>query len=202
MFILASHSPRRREILQMAGYTFEIESPTLDERKIIDSALREGLSFENTVCRLAEEKAQDVRHKVPDACIVASDTVVISDGRMLGKPENTEDAYRMLRHLLGKTHQVITAVCLLDPERGEKVFSSQTRVRFYPESPFILKFIREYVDSGDPLDKAGAYAAQGATAILIESMEGDFHTVMGLPIGKLAQELAEWGIVPELSARR
>lgn len=184
--ILASQSPRRREILAGAGFRFEICPSGADE----DSG---PLPPGELVGRLAERKAADVLRENPDAVVVGSDTVVALGGEIFGKPKGGEDAARMLRRLSGREHTVYTGVAVLSARRSDS-FVSETAVRFRALDD---ELIRRYVATGEPLDKAGAYGIQGRGALLVDSIEGDFFTVMGLPVARLAALLAEaYGIRP------
>ena len=177
--ILASASPRRRELLALAGIPFEVCVPHVEER--IDPSW----SAAQAARALAQQKAAYVSAQFPDACVIAADTIVEIDGVLLGKPENEADAARMLRLLSGREHRVTTGVCLRLGSR-ERVFSCETLVRFYPLGE---DEIAAYVASGEPMDKAGAYGIQGRGALLVEGITGDYFNVVGLPVAMLAREL-------------
>ena len=183
--ILASGSPRRRELLTQIGLEFTV----------IPSTKEEVIRFEDpalTVEDLSRQKAEDVGTQAPaGSLVIGSDTVVALDGKILGKPRDAEDAVRMLTLLQGRSHEVFTGVTVL--EKGEdgdgdeiNTFSDRTLVRIYPMTE---EEIRAYVATGDPLDKAGAYGIQGLFAAYVEGIDGSFYNVMGLPIGKLYQEI-------------
>ena len=183
--ILASGSPRRRELLTQIGLEFTV----------IPSTKEEVIRFEDpalTVEDLSRQKAEDVGTQAPaGSLVIGSDTVVALDGKILGKPRDAEDAVRMLTLLQGRSHEVFTGVTVL--EKGEdgdgdeiNIFSDRTLVRIYPMTE---EEIRAYVATGDPLDKAGAYGIQGLFAAYVEGIDGSFYNVMGLPIGKLYQEI-------------
>ena len=180
--ILASASPRRKELLGYVVPRFEIIPADVDE------TLPEGIPAEKSAEFLAVKKAEHISARYPESVVIGSDTVVIVDGEILGKPLDEEDAYRMLKKLSGKIHTVVTGVCI---SRGEKKksFSEATRVEFYPLSD---GEIRDYIATGDPMDKAGAYGIQGEGCVLIKGIEGDFFTVMGLPAARLKRELSEF----------
>lgn len=177
--ILASASPRRRELLAMAGIPFEVHVSRVEER--LDPAWSAAGAARN----LARQKALDVSAKFPEACVIAADTIVEIDGILLGKPLDADDAARMLRLLSGREHRVVTGVCLRRGE-AERVFSRETLVRFYPLNE---EEIEAYVRSGEPMDKAGAYGIQGPGALLVEGITGDYYNVMGLPLAMLIREL-------------
>jgi septum formation protein len=167
MLILASQSPRRREILERAGIDFEVRVAGIPEE------IQPGESPHDYVARLAREKASAVEGEL----VLGADTVVVLDGQILEKPSDTDDAIRMLRSLSGRVHSVVTGVCL---RCRTNVFSEVcvTTVRFLPMSD---TEIEEYVASGEPMDKAGAYAIQGLASKFIDRIEGDYTNVVGLP---------------------
>lgn len=179
--ILASKSPRRREILSTFGVQFEILSADADE----SSAITEPADL---VRELALRKARAVRELLrnagewdDDTLIIASDTVVANEGEILGKPRDDADAARMLRALSGKTHHVLSGIALLFGERETVDFDS-TAVRFAEMSE---KDIAWYVNSKEPRDKAGAYAVQGLAAMWVQGIDGDYFNVVGLPVYRL-----------------
>lgn len=129
--------------------------------------------------------------------VLGSDTIVSLDGKILGKPADEEEASRMLRLLAGRTHEVYTGVALLTRQNGElreKVFYEKAQVEMYPMSE---EEIRSYIATGEPMDKAGAYGIQGRAAIYIKGIAGDYHTVVGLPVARVYQELKDWGAFEE-----
>jgi septum formation protein len=171
MLILASHSPRRREILRAAGVEFASRPVEVDETP------REGESAADHVVRLARQKAL-AAPLARGEVILGADTVVVVDGAIFGKPASAADARRMLQRLSGREHEVMTGVCL----RTESRLASQaetTRVRFVPLSE---EEISSYVASGEPMDKAGAYAIQGLASKFIDRIEGCYFNVVGLPV--------------------
>lgn len=180
--ILASASPRRKELLSYIVPSFRIIPSNEDE------TLPEDISAKKSAEFLAVKKAGHISALYPESIVIGSDTVVIADGEILGKPSDEADAYRMLKKLSGKIHTVITGVCISQGKK-KKSFSAETKVEFYPLSD---KEIRDYIATGDPMDKAGAYGIQGKGCILIKSIEGDFFTVMGLPAARLKRELSEF----------
>lgn len=181
--ILASGSPRRRELLEGAGLSFTVFVSEADETVSPD------LTPEETVLELSRHKALAAREKLrePDAVILSADTVVAVDGEILGKPEDEEDAFRMLRSLSGRTHRVYTGVTLCR-EEGCESFCSSTAVTFYPLTE---EEIEAYIATGEPMDKAGAYGIQGRGAILVREVHGDYFTVVGLPLAETLRRIRE-----------
>lgn len=187
--ILASGSPRRKELLLQIGIVPEIIVSHVEEKITSDVPAE-------VVMSLAEQKAVDVAKEMPEGTVtLGSDTVVAADGKILGKPKSHEEAYEMIRRLAGRSHQVYTGVCLVKkgPE-GE----ADTVVSFYDEtdvnvSPMTEKEIREYADSEEPMDKAGSYAVQGFFARYIDGLKGSYANVMGLPVHLVYQELKKLG---------
>lgn len=186
--VLASASPRRRELLTLAGFEYEICPADIDE------SLFEAADPSVTVRRLAEEKAKAVFASHPGCVVLGSDTVVTYNGVILGKPENEQDAARMLRMLSGKTHTVCTGVAAVTDGRLES-FVSETRVTFYELTD---GEIDAYIKSGEPMDKAGAYGIQGKGAVLVRCVNGDYSTVVGLPLSECARLLSRFGIHGEI----
>ena len=177
--ILASKSPRRQELIKNITEDFEVVVSPVEE------VLPEGLSPEDAPLYLARLKAGAVADEHPDRLVIGADTVVILDGEVLGKPRDRDDARRMLRLLSGKVHTVITGCCLIGGER-ERGFSQSTKVEFYPLTD---GEIDDYIATGEPFDKAGAYGIQGKGMLLVKGIEGDYFNVMGLPVGLLSREL-------------
>ena len=179
--VLASASPRRQELLKKAGIEFVVRPADIPE---VPAPGEAPLAFGE---RMAREKARAVRESAPRQTILAADTVVAVDDQILGKPENDEDAVRMLRLLSGRPHSVITSVCL-SGENFEDVRSENTRVEF---ATMTEDEIREYVRTGEPMDKAGAYAIQGMASRWITKVDGDYYNVMGLPVDLVWRMLRE-----------
>lgn len=177
--ILASGSPRRKELLELCGIPFEVEVADIDER--LDLAA----DLEDEIKKLAYRKAEKVFENHPDAIVIGSDTIVVIDQEVLGKPKTDENARIMLKKLSGKVHQVITGVCVLSAERCES-FAVSTDVEFFPLSE---EEISDYVATKEPLDKAGGYGIQGKGALLIKGINGDYYSVMGFPISRVNQVL-------------
>ena len=175
MYILASASPRRRELFGLISDDFRIVPSNAEE------TAPDGIAAENLPERLARLKAGDIAAKYPFDTVIGADTVVILDGRVLGKPENPEDAVRMLTALSGKKHKVITG-CAVCKNGACRSFSSVTEVEFYPLDD---REISDYVATGEPLDKAGAYGIQGRGALFVKSVNGDYFNVVGLPVAAL-----------------
>lgn len=171
--VLASRSPRRERILGMLGFDFTCRSPDYEE--IIPQGMEPGRAPEY----LARGKAASLPSLGPDALVLGSDTVVLLDGRVMGKPENPESALEMLTALNGRTHRVLTGVALAREGRILDSGTAATEVTFARSRP---EDLRAYARSGEPMDKAGAYAIQGRGAFLVEKVDGCFYNVMGLPV--------------------
>lgn len=183
--ILASASPRRRELLGLLGIPFEVVPSSYDE--VMPERHPHPAEL---ATHLASEKARDVARGRSDEWILGADTIVALGDRLYGKPRDQEDACRMLRELSGKTHQVVTGACLIAPGGGEYTLSASTDVTF---RALLETEIAAYVESGEPMDKAGAYAIQGIGGLLIEGISGDYPNVVGLPITPLALLLRQRG---------
>ena len=175
--LLASGSPRRRELFTEAGLNFEVVSVDVDETPNEKKPKKVAQELSRRKAVAADREPASGRNKV----IVAADTVVIHNGKVLGKPKDEADAVRMLTELSGAVHDVITGVTILTPGREEVTFSQRTRVRFRPLSE---EEIRDYVATGEPMDKAGAYGIQGLGGRLVEGIDGDFNNVVGFPIDR------------------
>ena len=185
--ILASQSPRRRELMGLFQIPFEVCVADVDET--MDPA--KGPFAE--VARVSHLKATAVPRDENDV-VVAADTIVVCDGQILGKPRDAEDAYRMLSLLSGRDHQVMTGLTVLCGDR-EVVCTEVTDIHFKKLSP---ETIRRYISTGEPNDKAGAYAIQGGAALFAEKMVGDYYNVMGLPVCRLGMILEELNILEEV----
>ena len=183
-FILASASPRRKEILSNAGFSFDIIVSDADEN------ITENLSPEKTVGELAKRKAFSVWEKNKDSVVFGCDTVVAIDGKILGKPIDDEDAFNMLKMLSGRVHTVSTGVCICSKDKAE-IFNNSTQVEFYELSDDTIK---SYISSGEGRDKAGSYGIQGFGCVLVKEIKGDYFSVMGLPVSQSARVLADFGI--------
>lgn len=179
--ILASGSPRRKELLGYIVKEFEIIPAVGDE------SIPVGTSPVDAVSMLARKKADEIYAKHKNEIIIGADTVVVIDGQILGKPHNEDEAFDMLNLLSGKVHSVFTGVCIVSKSGEQICFTEETKVEFYPLSE---KEIRDYIATGDPMDKAGAYGIQEKGAFLVKGISGDFYNVMGLPIGRLKRMLA------------
>ena len=200
--LLASGSPRRRELLTQAGFSFTVLTADVDE------TIEENVP-ENVVAELSHRKAEAVKKKLAqkqdgdnsvstglrgapetDAIIVAADTIVACDGEILGKPADEEDAVRMLAELSGKTHEVFTGVTVILTDGSKITFTNCTKVTMYEISG---AEIRDYVASREPMDKAGAYGIQGVGARLVEKIEGDYNNVVGFPLAHFIRVMEEVG---------
>ncbi len=179
--ILASASPRRSELLRNAGIAFEVDPADIHEAPLA------GETPIDYAQRLARDKARTVLARHPDVVVLGADTVVVVDEHLLEKPTNAEDAKRMLRLLSGRTHQVITGVCLLNAD-FERTEAELTEVAFVRMSE---ADIAEYVASGEPMDKAGAYGIQGIASRWVERIDGDYFNVVGLPVARVYRMLKE-----------
>ncbi len=178
-YILASQSPRRKQLLKILLPHFEIESADVDES--FDSSMKTT----QIPIYIAQKKALAIQKRHPHDCIIAADTIVVFKQKILGKPHSSEEAFQMLQMLSNQTHQVITGVCILKGKR-KKVFYSSTTVSFYELSK---KEINEYIETFSPFDKAGGYGIQDTGALFVKKINGDFYNVMGLPIAKLSRIL-------------
>jgi septum formation protein len=189
MLVLASASPRRQELLRSAGITFEVQPADIPEDPLPGEAAKEYAE------RLAREKALAVARQRPHDCVLGADTVVViggqHDGQLLGKPSDAADAARMLRMISGRKHQVITGVCLV--VSGQPSVASETTL--VTVSEITDKDIADYVASGEPMDKAGAYAIQGIASRWIPRIEGDYSNVVGLPVALVWRMLRQAGVV-------
>lgn len=192
-FILASQSPRRKSLLEWAEIKFEIVVSSSDE------SYPNSLAIQDVPAYIAKNKAIAVAEMLKEAgtfqketCIIAADTVVVLDQEIIGKPVDREAAIASIKKLSGKTHQVITAVCIMH-DNGMEIFSEVTDVRFHPISEDQITY---YVDTYKPYDKAGAYAIQEWIGVIgIERIDGDFYNVMGLPVSKLVQKIKQLGLL-------
>lgn len=182
MLILASKSPRRIELLKLAGLDF-ISVPALSEERADMS-----LPPEQVVLSLARGKAAEISAKYPSDIVIGADTVVYFDGNILGKPKGEADARRMLSMLSDNVHSVYTGVCIISGGK-EHSFYEKTDVAFYPLTD---REIDEYIATGEPMDKAGAYGIQEKGFILVKGISGDYYNVVGLPLAKTVRTLKEF----------
>ena len=186
--VLASASPRRKELLEQIGVDFDIIPSTSEE--LITNSIPIDI-----VQKLAEQKAQEVYDKLDNPSIViGADTIVVLNDIIMGKPKNEKDAYNMLKSLQNNVHTVYTGVCVLINEKNDTkkiLFSEATEVSMYPMSD---EQIYSYINTKEPMDKAGAYAIQGKCAIYIKSISGEYNNVVGLPIARLYNELMKYGV--------
>ena len=180
--ILASGSPRRRELLEMTGLKFEIVTSATDE------TVPEGLDPMLAALELCERKARAVAElpQCRGCVVIGADTIVSLDGKKFGKPKDAQDARRMLSALSDRTHTVYTGVAIVNSDRTVSRFVESTDVHFYPLSE---RQIDDYIATGEYADKAGGYAIQGGGAVFISGIIGDYYNVMGLPIARLMQEI-------------
>ena len=205
MLVLASASPRRQELLRNAGISFTVHPADIDETPLADEAPRECAE------RLAREKALAVWQTRPQDLVLGADTIVVVDEIILGKPVDAEDAIRMLRMLSGRAHKVITGVCMVTADAGDQfpvankialrsdegLTPTKPDARVSSEATLVTMAqlsddeIREYVASGEPMDKAGAYAIQGMASRWIPRIDGDYSNVVGLPIALVYRMLGE-----------
>ena len=181
--VLASQSPRRKELLEVLGIPFSIVAPAIDESP------RTGEIPRQYVARVAREKAMEVASRLTQSVILSADTVVTIDGEILGKPVDRGDAVRMLTQLAGREHKVFTAVCVMDQRRDAmREGIEETAVWF---NPLRIEEIEAYVDRETVMDKAGAYAIQGFASVFIPRIAGSYSNVMGLPLALVYELLGK-----------
>ncbi|MGG1677579.1 Maf family protein [Neobacillus sp. NRS-1170] len=181
--ILASSSPRRKELLETLQLTFAISSSEVDE------SFDPSLSPEEVVMELAERKAQVIFKENPESFVIGSDTIVVADNRILGKPADEAEAISMLQSLSGRKHEVFTGVSIMSPTSSTR-FYEKTEVWFWELTD---EEVRSYVKSGEPLDKAGAYGIQQLGSMLVKKIHGDYFAVVGLPVARTVRELQQLG---------
>lgn len=187
--LLASNSPRRRQLLALGGWTFDVQASNSDESQL------PGEAPADYVRRLAEQKARAVAERAhPEQLVVGSDTSVVIDGEILGKPVDASDAHRMLRQLRGRTHQVYTGITVLRPRDGKLL--TDVCITNVPMRNYTDEEIAAYVASGDPLDKAGAYGIQSPHFQPVARMDGCYASVMGLPLCHLTVLLQQMQVAP------
>ena len=191
--VLASASPRRRELLSQVGITFEVIPSTVEEKMM-------GTTPGEMVESLALQKAEDVFNKLSetvsdDLVVLGSDTIVVCDGKRLGKPVDEADAYRMLGMLSDREHEVYTGVCIMSQRNGQRqvhTFYECTKVQMYPITDAQAHW---YISTKEPMDKAGAYGIQGMGTVFIKGIVGDYNSVVGLPVAKVWQYFTQNGII-------
>ncbi len=181
--VLASGSPRRKELFEMTGLEFEIITSNAEEKQ-------EGETPAEIVRNIAMQKVSAVADSLDapvPTLVIGADTIVVRDDDILGKPKDEADARKMLLSLRARTHKVFTGVCVIEAGKKEPVlsFSDETLVEF---SDYTDEQLEEYIRSGEPLDKAGSYAIQGFGSFLVNGIQGDYHNVMGFPIGRFLRE--------------
>ena len=191
--ILASASPRRKELLEQAGFTFTVMPSNAEEKRIEENPdqLAESLAY---------QKANDIYQNIKkeqndDFIVIGADTIVYYNDEVLGKPENEQEAFDMLSMLQDRTHQVYTGVCVIYRGTNGKqieLFNERTDVTLYPVTAYELK---SYIETGDPLDKAGAYGIQGPFAVHVREIKGDYNNVVGLPIARLYQTMKSMNLI-------
>lgn len=184
--ILASASPRRQELLREAGIPFALDPANVNEDE------QPGEPPLEYACRVAQEKAQIVAARHPQRYVLGADTIVVIDGKSLGKPRDAADAARMLRLLSGRRHEVTTVVCLIAPGRKAETRMCTTQV-FFRE--LTEQEIQQYVAGGEPMDKAGAYAIQGGASLWTDRIEGEYSNVVGLPLSLVTDMLRANGLL-------
>ena len=193
MLVLASASPRRQELLRNAGIPFRVYPANIPELPLAEESPRACAE------RLAREKARAVLRQQPGQLVLGADTIVVVDSEILGKPRDEADAMRMLRLLSGRTHQVITGVCLVGTLRTENqkleagFEDTRSESTLVSMTTLSAEDIHSYVASGEPMDKAGAYAIQGTASRWIPRIEGDYFNVVGLPVALVQRMLQEHG---------
>lgn len=181
-YILASGSPRRKELLKFIVNNFDVITADIKEVCPLDIDIKKRPEY------LAFQKAKAVAKSHTDAIVMGADTAVFLGEEMLGKPKDKADAIRMLKNLSGKTHSVITGCAIVNGKR-ETSFSVETKVKFFKLNE---KQIKEYINTNEPFDKAGAYGIQGLGSLLVESITGDYFSVVGLPVSRLNLELKKF----------
>lgn len=185
-FVLASASPRRKELFEILGLDFKIVTSDVEETSV---------EFENDmqyVRDVALLKTRDIANKMDGHTIIGADTIVSFEGRLLHKPKTHEEAILHLHALRGQTHAVLTAVAIIDKDGNENTLVEKTIVRFKQVSDALIE---AYVSSGDPFDKAGGYGIQTSGALLVDQIEGDYNNVVGLPIASLAEQLLTLNLI-------
>lgn len=180
--ILASQSPRRKELLRLIVETFEIVPANIDEQVQQDELPKVYVQ------RMAREKAQAIVTNYPEDLVIASDTIVVNEGKILGKPVSRLEAQEMLVGMSGKTHQVYTSVFIQSPQKQKELIASAAVTFFELTEAEIFS----YLNQGEYADKAGAYGIQGAAAVFVKEVQGDFYSIVGFPVGQVNQLLKEF----------
>jgi len=188
--LLASSSPRRKQLLEDIGLKFDVLPADIDED------INKGELPEELTLRLAEKKAKTSAKNVKDSWVIGADTIVYIDNRILGKPSDIHEARKMLLLLSGRYHKVVTAFCFFNSATGEiikRVAESMVKIKNLTD-----KEIEDYLNTGEPLDKAGAYAVQGIAGFMVEKIEGSYTNVVGLPMEEFQKVLEETGIIQKV----
>ncbi|AEG59292.1 maf protein [Desulforamulus ruminis DSM 2154] len=184
--ILASASPRRRELLANLGLDFNVKVSEVNE------IMEDGVPPAQLVEKLAERKAAAVAAESKEGLVIGADTLVVFAGRPLGKPASRQEAVQMINILQGQRHEVLTGLAVIDAATGQSVITHQSTAVCF--KPMTREQIERYVNTGEPFDKAGAYAVQGKASIFIDSIQGCYFNVVGLPVSKLADALRVFGV--------
>jgi len=185
--ILASASPRRKELLRQIGLIFEVVPSEIEED------VKDGEEPREHVLRLARLKAQEIARDQDSAVIIGADTIVVLGGEILGKPKDEEEAFAMLSQLSGRVHRVVTGFCVLDASDGSEYSEAvESKVRFKHLTP---EEIRGYIKTDEPMDKAGAYAVQGRGSYMIKEIQGSYTNVVGLPLCELVEVLSRVKVI-------
>lgn len=188
--ILASASPRRKELMSLIVNDFDIETADVDERGIEESLTGSNALKVSEALAMAKAEAVFASHKDEDVIVIGCDTSVILDNEIMGKPNGRDDAVRMLTELSGNTHIVATGVAVVTKDKTI-TFTESAEVIFNPLDDYQRSLIQRYCDTDDPYDKAGSYGIQNGGALLVQGIRGDFFTVVGLPAARLARVLSE-----------
>ncbi|WP_300410479.1 Maf family protein [Lagierella sp.] len=193
--ILGSSSPRRIKLLKEFINDFEIVKPKIDEDSVIEDFFKNHSSGDflkdsfSSCAKIAYEKSVAVHSKTNSGLIISADTVVVTHDKILGKPDDLRHAYETLRGLLGTIHYICTGVCLMENKNNYKLYYVVSQVEFVKESNFSIDFIKRYIDSKSPLDKAGSYNIQEVDKFLVSSIYGDYYNIVGLPLPELVRSL-------------
>jgi septum formation protein len=192
---LASASPRRRDLMDLLGVEFRVVPSLVDEEAVDLPRVHPGAFVRALAMLKAEEVAERMAERMKEGLVLGADTVVVLEEEIIGKPRDVTDAARMLNALKGRTHQVFTGLALIHMENGVAVGQLEDHVETDVRMRnFSSDTLHAYLDTGEPLDKAGAYGIQGRGAILVEGITGDFYNVMGLPLARLSEMLERFGV--------